>query len=230
MQNEKCEKPGPLSGIATGVSCTWDGRIHEVLGPSQQGAASDKFRPISMIFIRKVGFLFFNVIDEEFRNKNDDFWWNLQIWTPVDSYASHPDTSATGTTLVGSAKSTEMRLMLRFLRENTCKHSFEPNLVLPAWNPCFATVTTWGKGQWCVGVGNDGLAGCCDGVMTCCVVQTVYLWFVSSKGAWRGTRTRWLRMELSSIRNGVRSASRICKVFWTLTVSIVSTWRACSVR
>jgi len=33
---------------------------------------------------------------------------------------------------------------------------------------------------------------------------------LSYKGAWRGTRTRWLRMELSSIRNGVRSASRIC--------------------
>ena len=40
----------------------------------------------------------------------------------------------------------------------------------------------------------------------------------------------WLRLELSSIRNGVRSASRICKVFWPRTVSIVSTWRACFVR
>ncbi len=94
MQNEKCEKPGPFRGIATGVSCTWDGWSHEVLGPSPQGAASDKFRPISMINHQKWDFYFFNVIDEELRKKNDDFWRNLQIWTPVDSYSSHPDTSA----------------------------------------------------------------------------------------------------------------------------------------
>jgi len=101
--------------------------IHEVLGPSHKVLRRTNFPRFRWFFIKKGPKrwdFFFNVIDEELRKKRRLlalFDRNLPIWTPVDSYASHPDTSATGTTSVGSVKSTEMLLMRRFLRENTCK-------------------------------------------------------------------------------------------------------------
>jgi len=147
----------------------------------------------------------------------------------VDSYSSHPDTSARGTSSEGSVKSTEMLLMRRFLRENTCKTQLGAKFGARRVKSMF---------RYCINVGERVMM--CRGLSL--LTFTVYhiaalenctvtgLTMVYVKGAWRGTLTRWLRMELSSIRNGVRSASRICKVFWPRTVSIVSTWRACSVR
>jgi len=121
--------------------------------------------------------------------------------------------------------------MRRFLRENTCKTQlgakFGASRVKSMFRYC---INVGERAMVCRGIASrhDGSGVHDDQLLVYCDYD-LFLADVM-KGAWRGTLTRWLRMELSSIRNGVRSASRKCKVFWPRTVSIVSTWRACSVR